>query len=425
MKKSDELRQSIAALGDSLQTISDSAEQQGRDLTGDESTTFNTGIRKLEGLRGQLETEIEVENNRSILRATRANMHDLQDCGIPTDHQPVVNVMQPRLSAFQDAGAAARSGLWLKDFLHGNMRAVQTEGTNSAGGFTVPSELHKAIVDVREEHGVSRKLAKVYEMGSDVLSVPRLLSGSATTYPGEAGVITASDPVWGEVSFTATKRATLIKISNELLHDNIVSLGDFVATMIGKDQAVTEDGEFILGDGTATYGGETGLLAALGAAGVYTAASGVDTWPELTMADFTGTMALLPSKYTGPLSWLCSREFYYSVMLRLLAAAGGNTTMVLEAGGASQPSFLGSPVYFSSQMPTASAVSTVSALFGSFSESTAIGSRVTVEVQQSSDRFFDEDVHALRGISRYDINIFDLGDASDAGGVVGLATSST
>lgn len=427
------LQQQAKAKFDEAERLNEAAAKENREFSATETARFESLLAEGSDLAEQAQHrhDCQLRGERLAGEAGRNGLPTTNPIGGSIDDlygrktmQP--NVIAPKLSAFtgQDAQKNAyESGLWLKNFITGNYNAAQTEGTPGAGGYAVPVELARAVINVREENGVSRKLAKVYPMTTDTLDVPRLLTGTTTTYPGEASAITASDPTWGQVSFNAKKRATLVKVSNELLEDNVVMLADFVAQTIGKDQASTEDGEYILGDGTSTYGGETGLLASLGSAGVFTAASGVDTWGELTMPDFTSTMAKLPSKYTGPLSWLCSREFYYSVMLRLLAGAGGNNMMVLE-GGASVPSFLGSPVYFSSKMPTASAASTVAALFGSFSEASAIGDRRIVQVQTSQDRFFDEDCTGIRGISRYSINCFDLGNGSTAGGVVGLKTNS-
>jgi HK97 family phage major capsid protein len=111
-------------------------------------------------------------------------------------------------------------------------------------------------------------------------------------------------------------------------------------------------------------------------------------------------------------------------MLRLLAGAGGNDSVTLEAGGGVRPTFLGRPVYTTSAMPTASAASTVSALFGVFDQAAAIGDRVTLEVAVSTEKYFDEYCTALRVIARYDINCHEGGDATDPGAFVGLKTAS-
>ena len=70
---------------------------------------------------------------------------------------------------------------------------------------------------------------------------------------------------------------------------------DQLVSRMAYEFAKQEDNEFINGDGTGTYGGEQGLLSALGTAGVATADTGDSTWDTLDMDDFTNTMALLGS----------------------------------------------------------------------------------------------------------------------------------
>ena len=66
-------------------------------------------------------------------------------------------------------------------------------------------------------------------------------------------------------------------------------------------------------------------------------------------------------------------------MLNLMCDAGGNAISDNEMGQrVGRPLFLGAPVYFSSQMPTATAASTICAYFGSFGDGVMIGDRLGV-----------------------------------------------
>lgn len=308
--------------------------------------------------------------------------------------------------------------------------ATATEGTNSAGGYTVPDPLSAAFIEERKRVSIAMQLADVRSMTSDTMSIPRLTSGPSVSYPGEATSITPVDQVWGQIALTAKKRAILEKISNELLSDSVIDLAEQVASRMAYEFSLQLDNEFINGDGTATFGGETGLLSALGAAGNYYAGgasnSGKDTWAEIVIDDLTGTMGLLTSEYRRNRAWIMSTAFYFEVALKLVASAGGNT-IASVAGGMSdeRPMLLGYPVYITDHMPTSTGTGQKSALFGAFSQGVVIGDRSPLQVAVSTDRYFDEDVTAMRGISRYDINVFKPGDGSTAGAYVALSTSST
>ena len=306
-----------------------------------------------------------------------------------------------------------------------DIRATATEGTPSAGGYLVPSPLSNAIIDVRDTAGVSRQLGRVMPMTSDTLDVAKKTAGATVYYPGEATAITASDQTWGNVSLNAKKRAILSYVSQELTDDSIIAVMDDLASQMGLDLAVQEDNEFINGDGTSTYGNVSGLSDAIGSAGNFDCASGTNLWTELAILDFTSTMGLLPSQYWGAgVSWLCSSQFYYTVMLDLLADAGGNTMASLEAGVTGRPMFLGAPVFFSSQAPTATAASTIACYFGAFSHGVLIGDRGGVRIAQSDQFAFDTDRLAIRATTRYDIVAHDVGDSSTAGAVISLTTAS-
>lgn len=353
------------------------------------------------------------------------------------------NVLTTRnLQAFKGPEAEAqayRCGHWLKAVvarlrggqdeqseqiaMSSGFNMTATEGTGSAGGYTVPDPLAAAIIEARETVGISRQLADIHSMTADTMSIPKQLTGPTVQYPGEAGTITAGDSTWGQVMLSAVKRAVLSKISNELKDDAIINIVDQAASRIGFELAKQEDAEFISGDGTATYGGETGLLTAIGAGGITTGiTTSEDTWLEIDLANFTDLMGTLPTKYVdGNESWICSNNFYYGVMVKLLVAAGGNTIGMLEAG-ASRPTFLGKPVFLTDNMPTATAVSTKTFLYGNFKQAVIIGDRTQIQIALSEQRYFEEDVLAIRAVSRYDINVHEGGTAGAAGAYVCFST---
>lgn len=306
-----------------------------------------------------------------------------------------------------------------------NPQATATEGSASGGGYTVPDPLEAAFIEYREQVSVMRGLADRHTMTADTLRVPKLVSGQTVYYPGEATAGTASDTVWGQVQLTAVKRMVISKVSKELQADSLINFIDRVVSRAAYQIAYQEDNEAINGDGTSTYGGETGILAALGAASKYTAPSGDDTWDELAIDDFTGTMAILPDEHWMDPVWICSAAFYHDVMLRVQAAAGGNTIATLEAGGRARPMFLGYPVYFTGRMPKTTAVSQTNALFGTPSEALMLGDRQGVEVDITDQRYWDEDNYGVKLTERIDWNAHNCGDGSDAGALVGLVTAAS
>lgn len=453
-KTSADIRAEIADLTSSAQALLDIAKDQDRELDADELESFNGYSERLETAKADLAKAEEFEaRKRQIAEMQSLNSAPASPIGgIPTRGSNDVLRVHHRIGpmrAFKGDSSARDAydcGMWLRAMLARNnrqtdeqaeariatrgwdVRATATEGTATAGGFLVPTPLANAIIDVRALAGISRQLARVVPMTAETLQIARKTDGTTVYYPGETGTTTASDQSWGQVELRAKKRAILSKISQELRDDALIAVVDDLASQMGTDFAVKEDAEFVKGDTTSTYGGEKGLLESLGAAGLFTPSTGAgkSVWTGLALTDFTSTMGKLPDKYWqyGP-SWICSSVFYYTVMFDLMADAGGNTIATIANGASGRPNFLGYPVYFTNQMPTATAVSTTSALFGAFNQAAVIGDRMGIMVAQSEHLDFAEELLAVRATTRYDINVYDHGDGSTAGAYVGLSTAAS
>lgn len=437
--KPSDLRAEIADHIDRAQLVLDLAQSAGRDMGDDEIAEFDAELAAAEALKPRLKAAEALRDKMLEVAATQSVLNSSSTSRFPQGVRMGLSTLGTQMTSVSPASRLATglktftgptaladaqaSGEFLRSVINGDIKMTMTEGSPTGGGYTVPAEFARTVIDKRERVGVSRQTATVQPMASDTLLIPKLTSGPAVSYVGEAQAIAPVDQIWGQIQLSVKKRAVLVKLSNELLADSVVNLAEYVATRAAFELAKQEDQEYINGDGTSTYGNEVGLLASLGAGGVSTAATGVDTWPEITMSDMTSAMGLLPSDYGDNTSWVCSPQFYYTVMVRLLASAGGNDIVTLEAGGGTRPTFLGRPVYLTSAMPTTSAASQVSALYGVFDQASVIGDRVALEVAISSEKYFDEYCTALRVIARYDINCHELGDADNAGAVIGLKTA--
>ena len=450
-RKTHEVRAELADLVDEAEAINTLA--QDSELTDDQEVRWNELTNKTEGLiqskQAELKSREEVDEQKQALALARAQSNP---AAIVDEIETKSDQGQPRLKspaplkAFKGPNAmqdAYDCGQWMKALVArgrggrddqaesvvarrgwGNFSNA-TEGSDAAGGHTVPDPLTAAFVEFRQASGVARKLCSVLQMDAETLKVPKLTSGPTVKYPGEATATVASDQVWGSYTLTAVERSILTKVSNPLRADSAINFVDNVISRMAYELALQEDNEFVNGDASDTYGDETGLLEALGAAGKSTMSSGNTNWTAVNMGALTGLMGILPSKHRGNPSWLCSSAFYHTVLLDLLQAGGGNAIAALEGGGSAQPSFLGYPVHLTDFMPTATAVSTTSVLFGTFSDGCTIGDRTSLEVLTSEHRYFEERSLGVLGTTRYDINIHEGGDSSDAGAYVGLVTAAS
>lgn len=333
----------------------------------------------------------------------------------------------------QDPSITERALQHCKD--RGLIRADgQTLDDDTQGGYLSPNTLVRAVLRIVDEVGVCRKVTQRIGMPTETMDQPKRTGGLTVYYPAELAAITTSQMTWGNVALVAKDRATLTQVSRKAMRpgSTIASIADQVATEIGYAFADKLDDEFIDGDGTSTYGGVNGIENAIGSAGINTGTTtSEDTWAELDLANFTDTMAKLPAKYwrRTPV-WLMSPAFYFAVCVKLMAAAGGNVITGIESGANTQvigasganASFMGYPVFFTSKLPTATAVSTVQCFFGNFYDGVMLGDRATTEIAQSEHRYFAENAIGIRGLISYDLRVHEGGDASNAGSYVCFKT---
>ncbi len=309
---------------------------------------------------------------------------------------------------------------WVDNHGLSDIRAAMSEGTNSAGGFTVDDELEAVIITIAEENGVLRRFARPTGMTSDTKDVPVRTAGLTVYYPAENASITPSDLTLTRAQLIAKKYATLTEVSSELNEDSVVDIANEIAMNAGLALALAEDTNGFIGDGTATYASVSGLDDALNANSIQTAAAANISWATLDLADFEATAAKLP-RFTGAQpAWFIHSAGYFNAMVRLMNASGG--TPGSEVASGYNASFLGYPVVFTQVLPNAPGISTNVCFFGDLSQSVYMGNRrgVTIAADMGG-KYFEKDQMAVKVTERVAITVENQ-DGSAAGPVVALAT---
>ena len=287
---------------------------------------------------------------------------------------------------------------------------------NTAGGFTVPEPTAAMIIRLVEEAGVFRRSTREMPMSSSTLDVPKRDGGLTVYYPGEGQTITNSDLTFGQVNLVAKKYAVLALMSTELEEDAIISMVDLVIEEIAYAIAVAEDTNSFLGDGTATYGGITGIANAL-AAGAQVPLT--LAWANQTVDEFTDALAALPLYEGLQPAWYINHSGFAASMQRLMYTTGGNTTDNVAAGTPSQ--FLGYPVYFTQVLPGINAaLGDLTCVLGDLRMGSMMGIRRSLTIKVLNELYAATDQVGIVATSRSDTQIFDVGTATTAGSIVGM-----
>lgn len=133
---------------------------------------------------------------------------------------------------------------------------VLQEGVDADGGYLVPVEYDRRLIDTLEEENIVRKLAtRITTSGEHRINV-------AATKPAAAWIEEGAALTWGDATFDqilmdAHKLHVAVKVTEELLYDNAFGLENYLLTQFGKALANAEEDAFLNGDGT---GKPTGIF---------------------------------------------------------------------------------------------------------------------------------------------------------------------
>jgi HK97 family phage major capsid protein len=127
-----------------------------------------------------------------------------------------------------------------------------SEGTQSAGGYGVPVITSAALIDaMRAKSSVLNAGAKVVPLESNKVVMATIATDPTAAWRAENAAVSESDPVFGNVQFTAQTLAFYFKTSVELLQDS-VNLNEAVQAVIAGAMAGELDRVCLLGSGAGT-----------------------------------------------------------------------------------------------------------------------------------------------------------------------------
>ena len=226
------------------------------------------------------------------------------------------------------------------------LNALQ-EGTDSEGGYLVPDEFERTLVEALEEENVFRTLAHVIRTSSGDRKIPVVASKGSASWVDEEGAYQESDDAFSQVSIGAYKLGTMIKVSEELLADSVFDLEAYISKEFARRIGAREEESFFNGDGK---GKPLGILAAAGGAEVgVTAASAT----AITADEVIDLFYSLKAPYRKNAVWLLNDATVKQI--RKLKDTTGQYLWQPSLVAGTPDTILGRPVKTSAFMPTAAA----------------------------------------------------------------------
>ena len=164
-------------------------------------------------------------------------------------------------------GAPEKKGTASDEYRKAMFRAIRTkfrdvsnvlqEGIDESGGYLVPDEYDRRLIDVLDEENVLRGLATTIRTSGE-RKINIAATKPAALWVEEGGALTFGDATFDQKLLDAHKLHVAIKITEELLADNAFQLEDYIIAQFGKAIANAEEDAFLNGDGE---GKPTGLFA--------------------------------------------------------------------------------------------------------------------------------------------------------------------
>lgn len=247
----NELREKRAKAWESTKSFLESHRTEKGTITAEDENTYNNMMADIDDLG----KEIKRLEKQELLDKELAKA-----VNVPITGKPGFGGEEEKLKPVR-----ARNG-YAKDLIkamRSNFKQVTNllqEGVDADGGYLVPEEYDKRIIDTLEEENIMRKLGtKITTSGQHKINIAA--AKPAAAWIEEGGTLTFGDAKFAQTLLDAHKLHVAIKITEELLYDNAFNLEGYIIDQFGRAMANAEEDAFLNGDGT---GKPLGLFAESG-----------------------------------------------------------------------------------------------------------------------------------------------------------------
>lgn len=275
---------------------------------------------------------------------------------------------------------------------------------DSEGGYLIPdAQISDEISIMVESVGLASQLGRPVPMGPGGFSQNRRLGGATAYWKAAGAAGTKSTPSFGKLDMKAETLICLVDIDMELDEDSMVDLGNYLASEFAYAIAYKEDSAAFVGDGSAEYGGITGILNSDRVTTV-DMGSGDTAFSNISYDD---TIDLEAAVWEGALvsaQYLMHRTIKANVK-KLKDTA--NNPIWQRTSGPEPDDLNGYPLRTAGLMRanSASAVSTTFVVFGDFHSGLYYGRRGRLRIDYSDHAGFENAQRVWRALNRIDIAV--------------------
>lgn len=287
-----ELRKKRADAWDEARNFLDSKRTESGVLSDEDSATYDAMEKNIVALG----TEIERLERQERLGKELSAATSTPIVGQPGSHdmkpEPKTTATDTYSKAFWNS---VRNRNWI------DIRNDLQVGEDTEGGYLVPDEFEKTLVEALEEENVFRPLATKIKTSSGDRKIPIITSKGEACWMEEEEAYTLSDDAFGQIALSAYKVGTAIKISEELLNDSVFDLPAYIAREFARRIGAKEEEAFIIGDG---IGKPTGIFDPVNGG----MEGAVTTGAAITFDDMMELYYSLKSPYRKKAVWVLNEQ---------------------------------------------------------------------------------------------------------------------
>lgn len=229
-------------LWNDMKGVLDKAKAEGRSMTGEELTKYNAMEQDLDALEGTIKAEERAQDlEKRFAEPSKPNPAKHQIGGEGGEERAKGKDSEEYRQMFRKV-VAGRTDIE-------QLRSMHIHTDSDAGVALVPTNLAKMMIDNTANFNVMRGLATVMTLGANT-EIPFVASHGSASWIDEEGDFAESDDKVDKKIIKAYKVGTLMKISNELIKDNIFNLENYTSQEFGRRVGEKEETAFVAGDGT-------------------------------------------------------------------------------------------------------------------------------------------------------------------------------
>ncbi len=377
MTTAKQYREKRANIWDRQQEILNTAAKEGRALSAEEDTNFAAAEVEMKGLLDMAQKLERAEQTNAEMRASTGRLAEtLTDTKDKRSAEQIVELRQSAFNKYIRQGANAEytddERAIMQEALRAGSRSMasgkevraMSENTDAAGGYLVPAEFQKRILQAQLAFGGVRNSRATVINTADGRDIQVPANDDTTNTGARIGenvaVSNATDLSFALKTLKAWKyTSNLILCPRELIEDSVFDVQGYIAAALGTRIARVTNTDFTTGDGAAGPEG-VATFATSGVAG----ATGQST--SVIYNDLLGLEhSIDPSLRQNGCQWM----FRDSTLLVLKKLKDGEGRPLWQAGmNVGTPDSISGYSYVINQDVPAMAASAKSILFGDFSQ---------------------------------------------------------